>query len=119
MHPITVVNKKTFRGQSEYIGRAMQGIRSSSLRNKYKVKPHGPYEREEAVAKYYRQWLWEKMQNQSSPQYVELVRLAEIAKQQALNLACWCAPQKCHGDVIKNAIAYIMNREGAAQKNDL
>lgn len=120
MYPITVVNKKTFRGQSEYIGRAMPGIRSSPLRNNYKVKPHGPYERGESVEKYYRRWLWEKMQqNQSSPEYVELIRLAELARNRPLNLACWCDPEKCHGDVIKSAIAYIVSREGAARKTDL
>jgi hypothetical protein len=60
-HPITVVNIKTFRGPSEYIGRPMPGRNGSFLRNKFKVQPFGPYERNESVLVHYRSWLWKEM----------------------------------------------------------
>jgi len=41
MHPITVVNIKTFQGPSEYIGRPMPGRTGSPLGNPFKVKPWG------------------------------------------------------------------------------
>lgn len=112
-HPVTVVNIKTFQGPSEYIGRAMPNRNSSPLGNKFKVQPFGPYERNESVLVHYRSWLWKEMQKPSGPVYTELIRLASIAKNQPLNLACWCSPQTCHGDVVKKAIKFLINK-GAA-----
>jgi hypothetical protein len=113
LHPITVVNVKTFQGPSEYIGRPMPNRNGSPLANKFKVQPFGPYERNESVLVHYRSWLWKEMQNPSGSVYRELIRLASIAKNKPLNLACWCAPQTCHGDVVKKAIEFVI-KEGAA-----
>jgi hypothetical protein len=57
-YPITIVNRKTFKVESEYIGRTMPGLTGSPLANQYKVKPHGPFTREDSVLKLYRTWLW-------------------------------------------------------------
>jgi hypothetical protein len=107
LHEITVVNKKNFRGQSEYIGRAMKGIKGSPLGNPFKVKPYGPYERDESVFVMYRRWLWKEMQNLNSEAIKELLRLKKLAETGPLNLACWCAPEACHGSVVKKAIQFL------------
>jgi hypothetical protein len=113
MFPITVVNRKTFKGPSQYIGRAIRNLKSSPLGNKYRVKPHGPYEREQSVLILYKQWLWKEMQDKTSAAYNELKRLAEIAKTQPLNLSCWCAPQLCHGEIVKKAIEFLIKQNAS------
>lgn len=40
--------------------------------------------------------------------YEELLRLSKIARDKELILSCWCAPQLCHGTIIKNAIEYLI-----------
>jgi len=114
MHPITVVNIKTFQGPSEYIGRPMPGRTGSPLGNPFRIKPWGPYERNESVLVHYRAWLWKEMQKRSGEVYRELIRLALISKTGPLNLACWCAPETCHGEIVKNAINYLIQHRVAA-----
>jgi len=106
-HPIAIVNRKNFTGQSEYIGRPMPGLEGSPLANPYKVQPYGQFTREESVLKFYRKWLWNEMQTKGAA-YRELMRLSEVAKEKELVLSCWCAPQLCHGTIIKNAIEYLL-----------
>lgn len=108
-YPVTIVNRKTYNGRSEYIGRTMPGLAGSPLANQYKVRPHGPYTREESVRNLYRKWLWEEMQKREGPAYLELLRLATLAKQRELILSCWCEPELCHGTPIKNAIEFLIN----------
>lgn len=113
LHAITVLNIKTFQGPSEYIGRPMPGRKGSPLANRYKIKPWGPYDRDDSVRVHYRNWLWTEMQNRSGEVYGELLRLTSIARKNPLNLACWCAPATCHGDIIRNALTYLV-QQGAA-----
>jgi hypothetical protein len=108
-YAINVVNRKHFKGPSEYIGRTMPGLAGSPLGNKYKIQPHGPYSREESVLTLYRRWLWKQMQDANSAAYIELTRLTEISKTQELNLSCWCAPELCHGTIVSKAIKFLMN----------
>jgi hypothetical protein len=108
MHPVTVVNIRTFHGPAEYIGRAMPDRKGSPLGNPYKVKPWGPYGRDESVLVHYRAWLWKQIQKRSGEIYRELIRLALLAKAGPLTLACWCAPETCHGEIIKRAITYLI-----------
>lgn len=108
-YPINVVNRKHFKGHSEYIGRTMPGLPGSPLGNRYKIQPHGPYSREDSVLTLYRKWLWKEMQDGKSAAYIELIRLTEIAKTQELTLSCWCAPELCHGTIVSNAIKFLMH----------
>ena len=110
-YPIQIVNRKTFRGTSEYIGRQMSGLSGSPLGNPYKIRPHGPFTREESVLTLYRNWLWEQIQDKHSPVRLELIRLTAIAKTQHLILSCWCAPELCHGRIVKKAIEYLIKTE--------
>jgi hypothetical protein len=108
VHPITVVNLKTFHGPAQYIGRSMPGREGSPLGNPFKIKPWGPHDREQSVWILYRTWLWNEIKKRSGPVYTELIRLASLARSGPLNLACWCAPETCHGDIIKVAITYLL-----------
>ena len=71
-------------------------------------KPWGPYGRDESVLVHYRAWLWKQIQKRSGEVYRELIRLALLAKAGPLTLACWCAPETCHGQIVKNAITYLI-----------
>ncbi len=108
---IEVVNRKYFTGDGIYIGRAMKGIPGSPLGNPYKVKPHGRYERDETVH-LYRRRLWQEIKRGAGPAFEELRRLGELAQRGDLRLICWCkqpgANIACHGDVIRDAIEWML-----------
>lgn len=97
MTPVINVLNKHHRCTGEYIGRG------SPLGNLYKLKPYGPYERDESIS-LYDAWLQGKITTNDPAVIDELNRLADIALVQPLNLVCFCAPKACHGDVIKRVI---------------
>lgn len=72
--------------------------------------------REEAV-KRYEEWLVQHIQ-QKTPQIIaELTRLyALLKKNGTLELRCWCAPQACHGDVLKRVLEQALERELARKQ---
>ena len=90
---ITVASKRDG-AEGEYIGRP------SVLGNPFAIGRDGT--RDEVIAKY-RVWLWDEVRKVCDLTF-ELERLATIALKGDLTLVCWCAPQPCHGDVVK---AYI------------
>ncbi len=95
---ITIVNRKTFCGESFYIGRP------SVLGNPFCIGKDG--DRATVIAKY-RHWLWNEIQGSAGPVFDEIHRLANMAKTQNLVLACWCFPEQCHAEVVKAAIEWI------------
>ncbi len=100
---IRIENKRTYRGAGVYIGRP------SLLGNPYRASVYG---RQKAIM-LYRRWLWGRI-NERGEVYDELKRLAELAKQGDLTLICWCAPEPCHGDIVKRSIEWLNSEEGAA-----
>jgi hypothetical protein len=102
---ITVVNKH-HKHSGEYIGRG------SPLGNPYShmdgtTAQFKTATRAEAVAKY---GIWLHTQIESNNRVVcnELNRLVDLAQQGELRLQCFCAPLKCHGDVIKQVLLEAM-----------
>ena len=96
---VTVANqRKTKFG--EYIGRP------SILGNPFVIGPDGT--RDEVIAKY-QIWFDEQIEARNDI-YDEVVRLLNIARKDNLVLICWCAPLKCHGNVIKNWIDNILEK---------
>lgn len=97
---ITVVNthdREASRG-AEYIGRG------SPLGNPFKlVGAGGTYTRDDSVATY-EQWLRKRIAERDSAVCTELNRLFKLARQGSLKLRCFCAPKRCHGDVIKQVL---------------
>ena len=93
-----VVNQRTERAPNAvYIGRGGEWGNPFPI-NKDRT-------REEAVLEF-KQWLWDKMEHShTSPHAIHLV--------QQLNekdLACYCAPLACHGDVLVAAIKWIITQ---------
>jgi hypothetical protein len=44
----------------------------------------------------------------------ELKRLAMIAAESDLILSCWCAPEPCHGEIVRAAIEYLRGQAEAS-----
>ncbi len=76
----TVLNKRTS-SDGAYIGRP------SKFGNPFVIGAHGT--RDDVVEKY-EAWL------RSQPALMEAAKRELRGK----NLVCWCAPQRCHGDVL-------------------
>lgn len=91
---INVVNKH-HGTQGEYIGRG------SPLGNPYKLNDNEP--RGSTIMRYSR-YLYTKVRERDEAICNELQRLAELAMEGPLNLQCFCHPQPCHGDVIKELL---------------
>lgn len=60
--------------------------------------------REEAIWRY-RQWLAERLLEPASPQSREMGRLLRILLERGeLVLLCWCAPLRCHAEVVREVL---------------
>jgi hypothetical protein len=83
--------------------RRMPGLPGSVLGNPFRIGRDGT--RDQVIAKY-RRWLWEqiKLKNEA---YVELRRIAELARRGDITLICWCAPELCHATVIERSVEYL------------
>ena len=91
---IKIVNKRLFKGKGIYIGRP------SVLGNPFIIGRDG--DREEVIRKY-REYLERAIESDYRVKAAfEMIR--ELNKKGAVVLICWCAPEKCHGDVIKEMI---------------
>jgi hypothetical protein len=91
---VLVVNQRSQKN-GFYVGRP------TVLGNPFQIGVAG--EREKVIEKY-RYWLAEKLLL-DSPQRLALEHLAELLKgEMALALACWCAPEACHADVIREVV---------------
>ena len=91
-----------------YIGRKCGKFEGSILGNPFKLGRDGS--RDEVVEKY-RQWLWKEI-NRKGEIWQELLELLEKYKLWGdMVLVCWCAPQACHGDVIKRCLEWMI-KEG-------
>jgi hypothetical protein len=107
---LDVINGKVngFVGSSKiYIGRGNKsyGVVSSVLQNRFKIDRDG--NRDEVVEKY-RKWLWVEV-NKKGEVFDELVRIAKKVKMgEKVELVCWCKPLKCHGDVVKSCIEWMI-----------
>ena len=96
MPTITIVNHYQLElGDNEYIGRG------SVLENPFGIKD---IPEEEAISKY-KKWLYDQLAAGNTEIIEELDRLAQIAISTGkLVLRCYCAPKRCHGEIIKELI---------------
>lgn len=87
-----------------YVGRSCAGWKGSVLGNPFHIGKDGS--REEVIEKY-RQWLRNQYRFGDAVAG-ELDKLAYLHVIGAdLVLGCWCAPQACHAEFIKQAIEKI------------
>jgi hypothetical protein len=122
---LSVVNGNVvgFQGVNKhYIGRfnARHRLAQSALANPFRVGKDG--DRAMVVEKY-RHWLWSQivqgvrgeyqtkagLRGESNAAYSELIMLTKrVMRGETLELACYCAPMACHGDVIIRAINWLI-----------
>lgn len=91
---VTVVNKRNH-STGEYVGRP------SILGNPFRMNKES--ERESVIEKY-RVWLKKQIEEHDPLIVSELSRLKAIADAGDLILVCWCAPKRCHAEVIKEIL---------------
>lgn len=88
-------NFKIYIGRGSILGNPFTHLKGNN-KACFKVKT-----RDEAVSKY-REWLESQMESQSI--IMALTHIKEISLIQDVDLACYCKPLSCHGDIIKEFI---------------
>ncbi len=102
MHFIRVLNKK-HGGTGEYIGRP------SPLGNPFPLRRES--ERDQVIEQYAK-WLNDKLTEEDNAQKQEVTRLyKKLVANGELDLVCWCAPKRCHGDVIKSVLVGMLKKK--------
>lgn len=88
---------------AKYIGRKNYKLNlpQSIFANPFPLKEGEP--RGTTIGKY-KKWLWEQLLE-------EKITKKDILSLEGYDLVCYCAPQACHGDVLKSAYEYIKNNE--------
>lgn len=105
---IRIINKK-FLGDPlpgafrEYVGRP------SPLGNPFSIGEHGS--RNDVILKY-RKWFYNNLDDPNVKN--SLRNLRGQARRGTLQLVCWCAPQACHADVIKEFL--LLGDDGGIYK---
>lgn len=95
-----------------YIGRynSSYNLEASPLANRYRIEQ---YKDLNIVLKKYKEWIFSVYICKQGPAYEELIRLISLYREgKNIKLACWCKPNRCHGDIIKQVVEFIVNNEG-------
>ena len=111
---IYVMNKydvdKNLRSNPKYL--VMDIMRPNVLGNPFKV--FGKMTRGKAIESY-RLWLWNEICKGDSTGHMtpllELLKALSEDKKHIIILECCCAPQPCHGDVLKRCIEWMRSRK--------
>jgi hypothetical protein len=104
MVAVLVLNKRSAGSRGEYVGRP------SPLGNPFKLEQES--DRDAVIARY-EVWLRERVAARDQRVCDELNRLYCIARDTALlELVCWCAPKRCHADVIRTVLLEARERNG-------
>lgn len=121
MMVINIVNKRYHQPTpiDVYIGRG------SVLGNPYTSKPlsntkalYQCESRTESIQAY-KSYLLNEIKNRNMDIIYELMKIYKAANTTGVNLVCYCAPKKCHGDVIKELLTFIYNRKLANAMTDI
>jgi hypothetical protein len=97
---IRIFNKRVVGDHGEYVGRP------SALGNPFKLEHES---QRNQVIQQYELWLQERIKARDTQVCHELNRLYRIARDQGvLELTCWCAPKRCHADVIRNILLEVL-----------
>jgi hypothetical protein len=96
MVAILVLNKCNAGTRGEYVGRP------SPLGNPFKLEQESD---RDAVITRYEVWLRKRISARDQRVCDELNRVYVIARDTGLlELVCWCAPKRCHADVIRKVL---------------
>lgn len=86
--------------------------RPSVLANPYRMKNPLETERRKVIKEFKKFLTKEEQWKEASPVREEILSLAARLKGgEKIALKCWCAPKKCHGDVIRDAVLSIAHQE--------
>ena len=96
---ITIVNRRNGRVAGVYVGRP------SVLGNPYVTGHDGS--RHDVVDKY-RVWLRAQYRQDSAVRRALHTLARHYLTDSTLTLVCWCAPQACHAEVIRDAVLGIV-----------
>ena len=116
---IVLVNVRGYEGRQRegiwYIGRGCHGWKGSGLRNDFVIGKDG--DRKQVIEKY-RVWLneivrkvlhHEKLSVREMEAWFELKEIKEkVENGEIIRLGCWCYPEKCHGEIIRRGVLYLM-----------
>lgn len=101
---VTIVNKRTHQVTKNdvYIGRG------SCLGNPFSHLQGTKAEfvvasRQQAIAMY-KVWLQKKIESGDVNVLLALDKIKRLSEAGAVNLVCYCKPQACHGDIIKELV---------------
>ena len=101
---IEIKNKRNYSGDGVYVGRG----RGSVLGNPFPTN-NGERTRDQSVDLYH-DWLQSQWVKGGAVKN-ELLRLARFYKRtDHLILICWCAPKRCHSEIIRDAILGIIDK---------
>lgn len=102
INKVTVIN--IHRGKTHYHHYCGRG---SPVGNPYVMRDYSDEERDRVIDAY-KNWFMIKVQHSTISDFnVYLKSLVEAAKKGPINLGCYCAPKRCHCDIIK---LYINNQ---------
>lgn len=73
-------------------------------------------ETRELAVEAYRNYIWTKLKEKDEAIINEFKKLKALALTGELKLGCWCAPQACHGDVVKDLIERSILQDDARKK---
>ena len=111
---IRVINKATMTARlpmvKVYVGRPAKGEVNSKLANPFPIVRDTEAQRDDVTARF-EAWLLERLAKEGHPVQVEFLALVErVRKGEHIALACYCAPKKCHADIIKKYLEqYLEN----------
>lgn len=91
-----------------YIGRLNKtyNLLDSPLANPFNIGKK--FTRETSLFNY-KHWLLNVYSKGEGRPYDELIRIFNLYKiNKNINLVCWCAPEKCHGDIIKQVLEWML-----------
>ncbi|MBP0015328.1 MAG: DUF4326 domain-containing protein [Roseofilum sp. SID3] len=90
-----------------YVGRQNRyyNLSQSPLANPYKVGRDR--QRMEAIEKY-RKWLWTQIKSGNHVIIAELKTIAWRSLTEDIELVCWCYPDPCHAEVVRNCVNWIL-----------
>ena len=88
-----------------YIGRGSRSYEESPLHNPFKVNDNSDSERDKACD-LYEEYFYNKMTEGTDRVFIQAVQDINYKhlNGEDVKLGCFCAPKRCHGDVIKDWI---------------
>ena len=103
---IQVINLRHWSGPVDF-----KCDRTTVLGNPYKMRADRPDDREAVIEMYYAHFHENLNPDVAPPGFLEyLDEILQAAKVRDITLGCWCAPQACHCDVIKEYVETEIRR---------